>query len=154
MLFYPNASKKLGVHDTPHTHRRVDRPQPQAFLLFVRPILRLQQLHSNPSQHNYDDLTGAVTKSSSNKAEIMLLEIFVMALKYIKNVREYGYFDPLSAVLAGGPARSHSSPYIVLYLCVWRNKGAPGRDCLLLQYHGLLITLSLEKLPLIVLAFD
>ena len=51
------------------------------------PLPSLQQLHSKPSQQNYDDLIGAVTKSASKRAEMMLLDIFVVALEYIKSVR-------------------------------------------------------------------
>lgn len=64
--------------------------------------------------HTYDDLTSAVTKSSSKKAEMMLMEIFVMALEYIKNVRRIvvllGWLPPLSACTPG----------------VWRTKHAVG----------------------------
>lgn len=50
------------------------------------PTHLLQQLHNNPSQQNFDDLTDAVTKSVSKKAEMALMDIFVLALEYIKNV--------------------------------------------------------------------
>eukprot|EP00752_Nemacystus_decipiens_P005431 g4922.t1 len=43
------------------------------------------QLHNNPSQQNFDDLMDAVTKSVSRRAEMTLLDIFVLALDYIKN---------------------------------------------------------------------
>ncbi|CAM9720781.1 unnamed protein product [Pylaiella littoralis] len=43
------------------------------------------ELHNSPSQQNYDDLLGAVTRSASKRAEMMLLDIFVAALQYIKS---------------------------------------------------------------------
>lgn len=51
-------------------------------------ILPLQQLHQAPSLQNYDDLTGAVTNSASKRAIMMLFDIFVLALEYIKGVRK------------------------------------------------------------------
>lgn len=53
-------------------------------------FLLLQQLHHEPSKQNFDDLTGAVTKSASKRAIMMLLDIFVLALEYIKKVRIVG----------------------------------------------------------------
>ncbi len=51
----------------------------------------LQQLHNKPSQQNYDDLIGAVTKSASRRAEMKLMDIFVIALEYIKDVRRIAF---------------------------------------------------------------
>lgn len=50
----------------------------------------MQQLHNHSSRKSYDDLIGARTDSASRRAEMLLLDIFVMALKYIKNVRVDG----------------------------------------------------------------
>lgn len=76
----------------------VTRPRDD-YLFFIfcpaDPAWLLQQLHNNPSQQNYDDLTDAVTKSASKKAEMFLLDIFVLALEFIKNVRG-GSFESVS----------------------------------------------------------
>lgn len=57
-------------------------------LLLVCSMPPPQQLHSNPSQLAYDDLVNAVTKSTSKRAEMMLMDVFVATLEYIKNVRQ------------------------------------------------------------------
>lgn len=44
-------------------------------------------MHKNPSRTTFDDLLMASTRSTSRLAEIDLLEIFVLALSYIKDVR-------------------------------------------------------------------
>ncbi|CAM9721061.1 unnamed protein product [Pylaiella littoralis] len=43
-------------------------------------------LHSNPSKRSYDDLLNSLTTSSSTRAEMRLMDIFVIALDYIKSV--------------------------------------------------------------------
>lgn len=55
----------------------------------------MQQLHNHSSRKSYDDLIGARTDSASRRAEMLLLDIFVMALKYIKNVRVDGLVEGL-----------------------------------------------------------
>lgn len=49
----------------------------------------LQQLHVCQFRPgcNYDDMLDAVTKSASRRAEIKLMDAFVIAFEYIKKVR-------------------------------------------------------------------
>ncbi|CAB1102322.1 unnamed protein product [Ectocarpus sp. CCAP 1310/34] len=70
-----------------------------SFFLQCRQHVPPQQLHSKPSQQIYDDLVDAVTKSTSKRAEMMLMDIFVIALEYIKSValRRMTLTHPVSA---------------------------------------------------------
>lgn len=93
-----------------HRENRL-RQYPTSIASRVFPALPLQQLHSKPSQQNYDDLIGAVTKSASKRAEMMLLDIFIVALEYIKNVRRIGGvgWSALSKVHPGDKRGSNMS---------------------------------------------
>lgn len=51
----------------------------------------VQQLHNTSFKRSYDDLADAVTKSASKKAEMKLLDTFVLAFEYIKTVSETGH---------------------------------------------------------------
>eukprot|EP00752_Nemacystus_decipiens_P007641 g6830.t1 len=78
-VFQPSGAEAFG---RVAQRRYVENDIPHGAQIFKRFKM---QLHHNPSQQNYDDLTGAVTKSASKKAEMLLLDVFVMALEFIKN---------------------------------------------------------------------
>lgn len=83
----PHWLRSFGTRDRPrHSLNHTKQPLSN-FVFCLPPTLLPQQLHNNPSQQNYDDLTDAVTRSASKKAEMMLLDIFVVALEFIKKVR-------------------------------------------------------------------
>eukprot|EP00903_Cladosiphon_okamuranus_P015919 g14704.t1 len=78
-MFKPLAAEAYG---RVAQNRYAENDFPAGAQLFKRFKM---QLHNNPSQQNFDDLMDAVTKSMSRKAEMTLLDIFVLALDYIKN---------------------------------------------------------------------
>ncbi|CAN0375001.1 unnamed protein product, partial [Ectocarpus sp. 12 AP-2014] len=79
-MFRPTGAEGYG-REAQRRHANGDIPHgAQLFKRFK------MQLHNKPSQQIYDDLVDAVTKSTSRKAEMMLMDIFVIALEYIKSV--------------------------------------------------------------------
>eukprot|EP00752_Nemacystus_decipiens_P005430 g4921.t1 len=77
-MFQPSTAEAYG---RVAQRRYAENDIPPGAQLFKRFKM---QLHHEPSKQNYDDLSDAVTKSASSKAIMMLLDIFVLALEYIK----------------------------------------------------------------------